>query len=429
MPNIVLVGGQWGDEGKGKVIDFLTDKVDFIIRSQGGANAGHTVRIGDEEFVLHHIPSGILHREKKCIIGNGVVVDPKTLIEEIDTLTKRGVYIDGNLYISEAANIVLPYHKLLDVLREKSKGKSKIGTTGRGISPAYMDKVGYAGIRAIDLLDMEIFRRKLEVNLAEKNLILTKIYDHSPLDIDEICDEYKGYAERMKKYICNTEIILNQALEEGKKILFEGAQGTLLDVDFGTYPFVTASSTTAGGACTGSGVGPTQIDMVLGVVKAYTTRVGSGPFPTEFRPEDDFIDRKKDREYGATTGRTRRCGWFDAVIVNHSVRVNGLDAVALTKLDVLDNCPRIKICTSYNYKGKTITEFPNNTHILSECTANYEEVDGWMQSTSDIRNYENLPKNAVRYIERLSELINTPIKIISVGSERSQTIFVEKIFG
>ncbi len=423
MPSTVLVGAQWGDEGKGKIIDLLTEKVDFVVRMQGGSNAGHTVRIGADEFVLHLIPSGILHEGKICIIGNGVVVDPQSFFEEIDTLTSKGVRVRENLLVSETAHIIFPYHRLLDVLREKLKGSKKIGTTGRGISPAYMDKVGYMGIRAIDLLDKDAFREKLRINLHEKNLFLTKVYEHDPLDFDEIFSQYTAYAERMRPYVCNTEIILNRALMEDKNILFEGAQGTLLDVDFGSYPYVTASSTSAGGACTGSGTGPNWIDLVVGVVKAYTTRVGSGPLPTEFPPEADFVDRKKDREYGATTGRPRRCGWFDAVIVRHSVRVNGIGVAALTKLDILDNVPRIKICTGYEYDGQIMDEFPSNTRILSNCRPLYEEMDGWMTSTSDFRRYEDLPLNARKYIEKLSKLINAPIEIISVGSERSQTIF------
>ncbi|NQT83416.1 adenylosuccinate synthase [bacterium] len=422
MPSTVLIGAQWGDEGKGKIIDLLTESVDFVVRMQGGSNAGHTVRVGDDEFILHLIPSGILRGSKTCIIGNGVVVDPQSLFEEIDTLTSKGVRIDGNLLINETVHIIFPYHKLLDVLREELKGSSKIGTTGRGISPTYMDKVGYMGIRAIDLLDEDVFREKLRINLHEKNLFLTRVYDHEPLDFDEIYSQYSAYGERMRPYICNTEIILNRALKEDKKILFEGAQGTLLDVNFGSYPYVTASSTTAGGACTGSGTGPTWIDLVVGVVKAYTTRVGSGPLPTEFPPEADFVDRKRDREYGATTGRSRRCGWFDALVVRHAVRVNGIGAAALTKLDVLDNTPKINICTSYQCDGQAIKEFPNSTAILSRCQPVYEEMDGWMSDTSNVRRYEDLPENARKYVERLSELIGAPIEIVSVGSERSQTI-------
>ncbi len=422
MPSTVLVGAQWGDEGKGKIIDLLTQKVDFVVRMQGGSNAGHTVRIGDEDFVLHLIPSGILHQGKTCIIGNGVVVDPESLFTEIDTLTAKGVHIGDNLLISETSHIIFPYHKLLDVLREKLKGTKRIGTTGRGISPTYMDKVGYVGIRAIDLLDGEVFREKLRINLHEKNLLLTKVYDHAPLDFDEIYSQYTTYGERMKRYISNTEIVLNRALKEHKNVLFEGAQGSLLDVDFGSYPYVTASSTTAGGACTGSGTGPTWIDLVVGVVKAYTTRVGSGPLPTEFPPEADFVDRKRDREYGATTGRSRRCGWFDAVVVKHSVRVNGIGAAALTKLDVLDNAPTLKICTSYQCDGQRIDEFPNSIQVLSRCQPVYEELEGWMTDTSNIRQYEDLPDNARKYVERLSELIGAPIEIISVGSERSETV-------
>jgi adenylosuccinate synthase len=424
MANIILVGAQWGDEGKGKVIDLLTERADFVVRSQGGANAGHTVVVGDEEFVLHLVPSGVLHPNTRCIIGNGVVIDPKVLLDEIDTLRAKGIHIDGNLFISETAHIVMPYHKLLDGLREKLKGEGAIGTTLRGISPAYMDKVGYAGIRTMDLLDEAAFRAKLEANLVEKNLVLTRVYGHEPLDAEAIIAEYRAYAERMRPHVVNTEIILNRAIADGKEVLFEGAQGTLLDVDHGTYPFVTASSTTAGGACTGSGVGPTNIGMVMGVAKAYTTRVGRGPFPSEFTPEDDFVDRKQDREFGATTGRTRRCGWFDAVIVNYSVRVNGLDAIALTKLDVMDDCKRVKICVAYDIDGRRVTDFPCNASALARAKPIYEEMDGWCEPTGDIRSYDELPANARAYIERLEELIRTPIEIISVGQRRSHTIFV-----
>jgi adenylosuccinate synthase len=424
MANIVLVGAQWGDEGKGKVIDLLTERADFVVRSQGGANAGHTVVVGDEEFVLHLVPSGVLHPGTTCIIGNGVVVDPKVLLDEIDTLRGKGVHIDGNLYVSETAHIVMPYHKLLDGLREKLKGKGAVGTTLRGISPAYMDKVGYTGIRAMDLIDEAVFREKLEANLVEKNLMLTKLYDHEPLNADEIVRDYGAYAKRIAPHVANTEIMLNRAIAEGKEVLFEGAQGTLLDVDHGSYPFVTASSTTAGGACTGSGVGPTSIGMVMGVAKAYTTRVGSGPFPTEFTAEEDFVDRKQDREFGATTGRTRRCGWFDAVIVNHAVRVNGLGAIALTKLDVMDNCARVKICVAYDIAGRRVTDFPHNAAVLKGAKPIYEAMDGWCEPTKHVRAYDDLPANARAYIERLQELINTPIAIVSVGMKRDQTIFV-----
>ncbi len=431
MPSTVLIGAQWGDEGKGKIIDLLTERVDFVVRMQGGSNAGHTVRVLNDDFVLHLIPSGILHGGKTCIVGNGVVIDPQSLFEEIGALTSKGVRVGKNLLISETAHIIFPYHKLLDVLREKMRGDTiahgvrcySIGTTGRGISPCYMDKVGYMGIRAIDLLDKSVLMEKLRINLHEKNLILTRVYEHDPLDLHSIFTQYTDYGERMKPYVCNTEIVLNEALRLDKEILFEGAQGALLDVDFGSYPYVTASTTTSGGACTGSGTGPNWIGLVVGVVKAYTTRVGSGPLPTEFPPEADFVDRKRDREYGSTTGRSRRCGWFDGVIVKHAARVNGIGVAALTKLDVLDTVPRIKICTSYEYNGEVIREFPNSTHVLSQCRPNYEEVAGWMTPTSDIRQYEDLPENARKYIERLSELIGAPIEIISVGSERSQTIF------
>lgn len=428
MPNVVLVGAQWGDEGKGKLIDFLTVKADIIVRFQGGNNAGHTVKIGDEKHILHLIPSGILHKGKVCVIGNGVVVDPQALLKEMDELTAKGIDVDKNLYISEACHIIFPYHRKLDLLKEAKMGATRIGTTGRGIGPAYMDKFSRVGIRLIDLLDEKVFKRKLEANLEEKNQILTRIYAEQPVRASEIIEPYLGYAERLRKFSANTSVLLNEALKAKKNILFEGAQGTLLDVDFGTYPFVTSSNPTAGGACTGSGVGPTAIDRVIGVAKAYTTRVGEGPFPTEFDAVLSEKIRKEGGEFGATTGRPRRCGWFDVVMLRHAVSVNGLDSIAITKLDVLDILPKIKVCTAYKYKGKTYEHFPLNIDILSRIEPVYEEFDGWSCSTKDVKKYDELPVNAKKYLERLEKMIGVKIKIVSVGAERGETLFLESIF-
>jgi len=416
--NIVVVGAQWGDEGKGKIIDYLAKDSDIIVRYQGGNNAGHTVVIGKEEFVFHLIPSGILHKDKLCIIGNGVVINPSALLQEIDTLRKKGVYIDSNLIISEQAHVILPYHILLDELRERRR---KIGTTGRGIGPCYADKVGRVGIRIIDLLDEEIFAQKLKLNLKEKNELFKKVYGLKGFSFEKIFDEYRGYAKKIKKYVKNTTLILKEAIRKKKNILFEGAQGTLLDIDFGTYPYVTASNASVGGVCTGTGVSPKDIDKVIGVAKAYTTRVGEGPFPTEFEPQLMERVRLRGKEFGATTGRPRRCGWFDAVLVKYAILLNGMDELSITKLDVLDEMEKIKICVGYKYKGKIYREFPSNLRILYEGEPIYEEHKGWLQDTSRITSFKDLPPNAQRYLERLSKLLDIKVKLISVGSERSQT--------
>ena len=422
MPNTVIVGAQWGDEGKGKIIDILTENVDIIARYQGGNNAGHTVVTNGKIYILHLIPSGILHKKKVCVIGNGVVVDPAALIEEIEHLNKRGIDVKNRLLVSSQAHIIFPYHKLLDELRETKKGKKKIGTTKRGIGPCYADKVNRSGIRMIDLLDEKGFCEKLKANVADKNLILKKIYGHEGFDYKKLCSQYLGYAKKIKGFITDTTLFLNKAIDKKKRVLFEGAQGTLLDIDHGTYPFVTSSNATAGGACTGTGVSPAKIDKVIGVVKAYTTRVGEGPFPTEF--DEVLMDkiRKKGKEFGATTGRPRRCGWFDAVITRHSVSVNGISELAVTKLDVLDSLKEIKICTAYKYKGKTFKEFPADIKMVSGCQGVYETHPGWMTETTNIRKYSELPGNAKKYLKRIAELLNSKIKIISVGSRRKETI-------
>lgn len=405
MPCTVVVGAQWGDEGKGKIIDILAQGADIIVRYQGGNNAGHTVVVGDKEFILHLIPSGILHEGKLCVIGNGVVVDPEALLNEIELLAKKGVEVDENLLISEAAHVIFPYHKVID----KRRG-AKIGTTGRGIGPCYVDKMARCGIRMVDLTNKDSLKRKLHANLDGSR----------EFDFDRVYEEYLNYGKRVKKYLANVSLVLNRAIAQKKRILFEGAQGTLLDIDHGTYPFVTSSNAVAGGALTGAGVGPTKVDKVIGVVKAYSTRVGEGPFPTEFKKDLMEEIRCRGKEFGATTGRPRRCGWFDAIIVKHAVIVNGLDEIAVTKLDVLDGMDKIKICTAYRYKGKVYKYFPADIDILDKCTPVYEEHNGWAQDTGLLTRYRDLPKNARKYLERLSKILDVKIGMVSVGSERSQ---------
>ncbi len=419
MPSSVIIGAQWGDEGKGKVIDIFAAKADYIVRYQGGNNAGHTVVIGADSFILHLIPSGILHKKKICVIGNGVVIDPRALLEEIEMLKDRGIKVDGRLFISEEAHVILPYHKLLDELKEERK--KKIGTTKKGIGPCYADKVARSGIRIIDLLEEDTLREKLRSNLEEKNLVLEKIYGADGFEFNSVYKEYLDYGRKIKKYICNTKRLLNDAIGDKKRVLFEGAQGTLLDVDYGTYPFVTSSNSSAGGASTGTGVGPNKIDKVIGVVKAYTTRVGEGPFPTEFNAILMDKIRQKGKEFGATTGRPRRCGWFDSVVVRHSVMVNGLDELVVTKLDVLDELDTIKICTGYRFGDKVYDDFPSSIKVLTGCRPVYEELPGWHKDTSGITDYSRLPNNAKKYLKRIQSLLNTKIVLISVGSERSQT--------
>ncbi len=420
MSNTVIVGAQWGDEGKGKVIDIYAQKADIVVRYQGGNNAGHTVVIDKDSFVLHLIPSGILHKGKLCVIGNGVVVDPKALLEEINILESKGIKIGKRLLISRDAHVIFPYHRRLDELRESRK-KKKIGTTKRGIGPCYADKVARLGIRFVDLLNDKVFKDKLNENLEEKNPIFSKIYNVEGYSFDELYKEYSGYAEKIKKYVCNTTVFLNDAVGKKKRVLFEGAQGTLLDVDHGTYPFVTSSNSTSGGASTGTGVGPNKIDKVIGVVKAYTTRVGEGPFPTEF--SDDLMERirTKGKEFGATTGRPRRCGWFDSIVVKHSVMVNGIDEIVVTKLDVLDDLDSLKICTAYKYDGRIYKDFPSDIEVLNNCEPLYEELSGWKKDTTGITKYSRLPKNAKNYLGRIEKLLGAKIVLISVGSERKQT--------
>ena len=421
MSNMVVVGAQWGDEGKGKVIDILTKNYDYVVRYQGGNNAGHTVVIDDAKFVLHLIPSGILHKKQKCVIGNGVVIDPKALIEEIKMLRAKGIKTEGRLFISEHAHVILPYHYKIDELKEDRRKKGKIGTTKKGIGPCYADKITRVGIRMLDLLSDEVFSVKLKAALKEKNEILQKIYGHKGFSYKKMFDTYTSYRKMIKPYITDTSLLLNKALKKNKQVLFEGAQGTLLDLDFGTYPFVTSSNSTAGGACTGSGVGPTVIDKAVGVVKAYTTRVGEGPFPTEFEGEMMDIIRTKGGEYGATTGRPRRCGWFDALLVRHAVNVNGLNEVVITKLDVLDELPEISVCVGYKYKGKTYKDFTNDINVLTKGTPIYQKCKGWMKDTSKMKKYSQLPENAKKYLKKLVSLIGVKISLVCVGPDREQT--------
>ncbi len=426
MANVVIVGAQWGDEGKGKIVDLLTQYADLVVRFQGGNNAGHTIVLKGEKFVVHLIPSGILYEGKKCIIGNGVVLDPAVLIEEIDEIKKRGYFKDDSqLMISEETHLILPYHRRIDVAREKT---FKIGTTGRGIGPAYEDKVVRCGIRVVDLMDKKVFREKLEANLIQKNVYLTQVLKEKGFEFSEIFDEYLQYKNRLEKYVKNTSLILHEEIEKGKHVLFEGAQGALLDLDHGTYPYVTASNTVAGNACAGSGIGPTMINSVIGIAKAYTTRVGEGPFPTELQDEMGEKIRQRGGEYGATTGRPRRCGWFDAVVVNHSIRVNGIREMVITKLDVLNDFDTIKICVGYRVDGKVFYHVPSNFEILKNSEPVYEELRGWKTEIKGVRNFKDLPRNAKRYIRRIQELINKKITMISVGSERDETVEVKSPF-
>ncbi len=419
---MAVVGAQWGDEGKGKLIDILSEAVDITVRYQGGNNAGHTVIVGDKEYIFHLIPSAILRPSKICVIGNGVVIDPKALLEEVDELKKRGLPMGHQqLKISANAHVVMPYHKVMDQLRE-SKRSNKIGTTGRGIGPCYSDKVGRMGIRIIDLLNPQVLKAKLSDNLNEKNDIFVKVYGLRDYDFGSIYKEYLAYGRRLRPYICDTALFLNDAIKRKKKILFEGAQGTFLDIDFGTYPYVTSSNSTMGGVCAGTGVPPMGIGKVVAAVKAYTTRVGEGPFPTEFEPKMDDLIRSKGHEFGATTGRPRRCGWFDSVLVRYAVTINGASELAIMKLDVLDDLKEIKIATAYKYKGKTYKDYPHDLEVLAKAQPVYEAHPGWQKSTRGIRRYAKLPQNARRYLERLEGLLNVRIKYISVGSKRDEII-------
>ena len=429
MANVVVIGAQWGDEGKGKVVDIYTEFADDVVRYQGGNNAGHTLVVGDEKVILHLIPSGILHAGKRCVIGNGVVLDPEVFIMEITKL-KAGGYLkdDKSLLLSEALHIIMPYHKRIDIARERRSGAKKIGTTGRGIGPAYEDKIGRRGIRLMDLLDEKTFSRKVKEVLEEKNLILTQLLGDQPFTFEEIYDEYMGYAETLRKYAADTSLLLHQDIKAGKSILFEGAQGTLLDVDHGTYPYVTSSSTTSGGACTGSGVSPREIHEVIGISKAYATRVGSGPFPTELEDETGEMLRQAGREFGSTTGRPRRCGWFDALVARYAVRVNGLSGIAITKLDVLSGLETIKVCTGYSYRGSVLDEIPASLEVMEQCTPIYEELPGWSEDITKAKSMAELPENARSYVARVEVLSGAPVVLVSVGPRRDETIVLRNPF-
>ena len=421
MKNMIVVGAQWGDEGKGRITDMLARKADVVVRFSGGNNAGHTVVVGTERFELHLIPSGILYREKKNIIGNGVVVNPEAMVIEMTGLENRGISTD-NLFISDSAHVIMPYHLLLDELEENRKGENKLGTTKKGIGPAYTDKVARRGIRMADLLDENILRAKLNANLEFTNLLLEKVYGAQPMNADEIIVRYRPFIEKLRKHITDTSILIDKSNKEGKGVFFEGAQGTLLDVDYGTYPYVTSSNPTAGGVCIGAGIGPTRIDEVIGVAKAYVTRVGEGPFPTELDNEIGHNLREKGHEYGVTTGRPRRCGWFDLPILNHAIRVNGLTQIALTKLDILSGFEKINVCTGYKFGDKILRDFPMNQNIIGDLVPLYDELPGWTEDISAVREYKELPLNAKKYVEYIEAKCGVKVSIIGLGPERDQAI-------
>ena len=422
MANTILVGAQWGDEGKGKIIDVLTETADLVVRSQGGSNAGHTVWVGDKKYVLHLIPSGILRRGKQCIIGNGVVIDPLGLVRELDGLKRHKVNVKGRLHISDKAHLVMPYHYEVDACAERLKGKNKIGTTLRGIGPAYGDKVARTGLRMADLLDTKKFKDRLRQRIREANRFI-KAFDGKPVSFKKILAEYGRAVRRLRPFVADTTRLVHEALDAKKEILFEGAQGTYLDIDQGTYPFVTSSNTTSGGACTGSGMPPNRVDHVMGVMKAYTTRVGSGPFPTE---NGDISDMLHDmgREFGATTGRPRRCGWFDAVATRQAVQVNGIDQLAITNIDGLDQLSTIRVCIAYKLNGRKIDYMPTDSDDMAELKPVYQTFSGWQTDTSDARVWKDLPLKARKYLLAIAKIIGARIKIASIGPGRSQTIIV-----
>lgn len=430
MANVVVVGTQWGDEGKGKVVDLYAEKADVIARFQGGNNAGHTLVVKGQQTILHLIPSGILHEGKTCMIGNGVVVDPQVLIEELDSLSSRGLLpASTKLFVSDRAHVIMPYHRRIDVARESHHIGKKIGTTGRGIGPAYEDKIARVGIRVCDLLDEEVFREKLDRNVEEKNFYLTKLFGEEPVDGGAIGDEYGAYAERIRPYVADCSLIMKEEIAKGKKILFEGAQGTHLDIDHGTFPYVTSSNTVAGNACCGTGGGPTAVQSVIGICKAYTTRVGEGPFPTELMDETGERLQQVGQEFGATTGRKRRCGWLDMVLIRHAVRVSGITGIALTKLDVLTGIEKLKICTGYRAEDAEFTEsVPANPRLLAKSRPLYEEMEGWTEDIRKARRIEDLPRNTRRYIERLEELSGVGMTLVSVGPDREETIILNNPF-
>lgn len=425
MPNVVIIGTQWGDEGKGKVVDLLAEHADVVVRFQGGNNAGHTMVVQGKQFISHLVPSGIL-QGKTCYLGNGMVIDPGVLLEEIDYLGENGISVGpGQIRISEKAHVIMPYHKSLDHAREIKKGDNKIGTTGRGIGPCYEDKATRRGIRFIELINPGVFTERVERILEEKNFNLENYLSAAPLKADNIIETYTAYAARLAPYVGNISVELHDSLKSGKQILFEGAQGTHLDIDHGTYPFVTSSNTLSGNACCGAGIGPKEIHQVIGIVKAYTTRVGRGPFPSELFDDIGDTIQAKGAEFGATTGRRRRCGWLDTVILNNAVRLNGLTGLAVTKLDVLGGLESLNICTAYEYQGKTLDYFPGDLQILGECKPVYETLPGWSEDISDIRTFNDLPDNTKKYLKRIEELAQTPVQIISIGPGREETIVLK----
>ena len=428
MSSVVVVGTQWGDEGKGKITDFLSEKAEYVARYQGGDNAGHTIQFGGETYKLHLIPSGIFSPEKLCIIGNGVVVNPKSLVTELAYLHERNITTD-NLRISDRAHVILPYHIELDRLQEEAKGDKKIGTTIKGIGPAYMDKAARVGIRIADLLDREVFEERLRLNLEDKNRQFTKLYDANPINFEEIFEEYYEYGQQIKQYVCDTSVLLNDALDNGKRVLFEGAQGVMLDIDQGTYPFVTSSNPLAGGVTIGSGVGPSKVTKVVGVCKAYTSRVGDGPFPTELFDEIGSRIREVGREYGTTTGRPRRVGWFDSVVMRHSKRVSGITNLCLNSIDVLTGLETVKICVAYRKSnGEEISHYPASLVELGQCEPVYEELPGWTEDITGCRTLDELPIEAQNYVRRVSELVGVKISTFSVGPDRNQTNILEDVW-
>lgn len=427
MATAMVLGTQWGDEGKGKIVDYLAQKADVVIRSQGGNNAGHTVVVDNKAFALRLLPSGILFSDKTCIIGSGVVVNPEVLLQELDGMKEKGVKV-SKLEISTRAHVIMPYHIRIDEEDEKLKGDAKIGTTKNGIGPCYADKINRVGIRIGDLMDKDIFAKKLRVNLKLKNRLFETYYGCQGFDFDTIYQEYLGYAERIRPYVKDTNYSANVYVNEGKKVLFEGAQATMLDIDHGTYPFCTSSNPTAGGACTGSGVGPRRMENIVGVVKAYTTRVGAGPFPAEQNNEVGEYLRNTGHEFGTVTGRPRRCGWLDTAVVKYAAMLNSLDYLAITRLDILDDLDTIKICTGYRYNGQLLPEYPASLEVLEQVEPVYEDMPGWKTDISACKTYDELPEAARKYVERISELVGVPLGIVSVGPNRSQTIILQPIF-
>ncbi len=421
MSAVVVVGAQWGDEGKGKITDFLAGDAEMVVRYQGGPNAGHTVWVNDQQYKLHLVPSGILYPGKACVIGNGVVVDPEVLVAELDYLAARGVDT-GSLAISDSAHVIMPYHRVLDGLEEERRGEGRIGTTRRGVGPAYMDKLARIGIRVADLLDPPTFSAKLEQNLREKNTLLERVYGVEGFEKEAIFQRYLALAERFKDRVTDTSVVVNEALDAGRHVLFEGAQGTLLDIDHGTYPFVTSSHPVAAGACLGAGVGPTRIDTVIGVAKAYTTRVGEGPFPTELTGDVGHWIRERGHEYGTATGRPRRVGWLDTVILRYAARVSGLAALAITRLDTLGGLDRVRVAVEYRYDGRTLRHFPHSLKVLAGCEPVYEDLDGWDEDITGLGDLASLPPAARRYLERIEALTGLEVAIVSIGRERAQTI-------